>query len=100
MMSTPRVTRHIDSPVGKELALRMQAYAFDYHQPSKKKQIDMVAHTCNPSTGKAETWGSLPSYSSLLGEYQVNKTKVDNPEERHPKLIPAFYIYACPYMDT
>lgn len=36
MMSTPRVTRHRDSPVGKELALRVQAYAFDYHQPSKK----------------------------------------------------------------
>lgn len=98
-MSTPQVTRHGDSPVGKELALRVQAYAFDCIS-QVKKQIDMVAHTCNPSTGKAETWGSLPSYSSLLGEYQVNKTKVDNPEERLPKLIPAFYIYACTYMNT
>lgn len=57
MMSTPQITRHRDSPDAKELALLVQAYAFDYHQPSKK--IDIVANTCNPSTGKAETWGSL-----------------------------------------
>lgn len=37
MISTPRVTRHRDSPVGKELALRVQAYAFDCISQVKKQ---------------------------------------------------------------